>query len=205
MFRTVTACASSFPARSWLKILECRIDKRRYWLKIKMVMFPSAPRILSINRLIIIFLALFIAGCATAPGISLNNRQRLFKLERGMSKKEALRVMGKSTQRASDGLDGKLINNPYISETLQGKDRVFDVIYYLTADRDIDSNTPIRKADLTPLFFDNDKLIGWGTDFLDTMAGQYGITLPVEKVEQAERKKKKRFLGGVGLGGVGSD
>ena len=151
-----------------------------------------------------LLITVIFSGCATTPGIALVNRQHLLRLSRGMDKNEALRIMGKSTVTVHDGLDGKVINNPYISETLQGKDRIYDVIYYLTSDRDLDSNTPVTKGDLTPLFFDDGKLVGWGTDFLEAMAEPKGITLPVEKVErQPAKKKKKQFLGGVGLGGVG--
>ena len=151
------------------------------------------------------FFALAFLGCATVPGIALVNRQHLLKLSMGMDKKEALRIMGKKTVSVSDGLDGKVINNPYISEILKWKDRTFEVIYYLTSDRDIDTNTAITKDDLTPLVFDDGKLVGWGKDFLGTIAENHVITLPVEKVEKQSsgKKKKKQFLGGIGLGGVG--
>lgn len=49
---------------------------------------------------------------------------------------------------------------PYRSEILQGKNKTFEVVYYVT-DVKKDDNA-IIDDELTPFVFDNGKLIGWG-------------------------------------------
>ena len=114
---------------------------------------------------------------ATAP-----NRDNLLKLSIGMTKEEAINIMGtKSTIAYSMvGIYGNIpraveITNPYRSEILQGKDKTFEVIYYVTDDKNNDG--AITDDELTPLIFDNGKLIGWGWSFLKDNVEKYEIRI----------------------------
>lgn len=138
--------------------------------------------------LYLLILTVLISGCATmtlsqavAP-----NRENLLKLSIGMSKEEALRVMGTTSFSAGTGLfairaaDEKtvpstIINNPYRVEILQGKDKIFEVLYYVTDDKM--GNNIVTDDGLTPLVFDNGKLIGWGRSFLQDNAQKYEIRI----------------------------
>ena len=145
------------------------------------------------RKLIYLFVgAIFITGCSSVSGLSTVNREHLLRLSQGMTKKEALRIMGRGTMRVFDGpMISKTINNPYISEIIQGKDKTFEVIYYVTSDRDIDSNTPITDEDLTPLVFDHDQLIGWGKNFLKDIEQKNEIKPSVVGEEDKSKKSKK--------------
>ena len=58
------------------------------------------------------------------------------------------------------------IDNPYRSEILTGKDgKSCQVIYYYTELKQRDDK--ITDDELTPLVFEDGKLIGWGYPFLD--------------------------------------
>ncbi len=125
-------------------------------------------------RIILVFLCLALFGCATVTlqDVMAVNRGGLLKLSVGMTKGEVLSVMGTETNVAKVVLyqfgswaetpvENVTINNPYKSETLKGKDdKVFEILYYLTDVRKSDNN--ISDDELTPLVFDNGKLIGWG-------------------------------------------
>ena len=66
------------------------------------------------------------------------------------------------------------ITNPYRSEILKGKnDKLFEVIYYVTDVKNDDN--AITDDELTPLIFDNGKLIGWGWSFLEDNIKPLGI------------------------------
>jgi len=134
----------------------------------------------------ILFLLMFVGlfGCATVDNISnlrLQNRQRLMQLEVGMTKKEVMEVMGEGTaenkvwQGAFYGGWATVdqANNPYRSETLQGKDKVFLVWYYYTDVKNRDG--AVTDDELTPVVFDKGKVIGWGWGFLEKNVQKYEI------------------------------
>lgn len=111
------------------------------------------------------------------------NRTNLLKLFLGISKDEAISIMGTKPMGANyTELSGKrkitrgiTITNPYRSEVLQGKDKTLEVIYYVTDDKNNDG--AISDDELTPLVFDNGKLIGWGWSFLQDNVQKYEIRL----------------------------
>lgn len=152
------------------------------------------------RNIIIILLSLCLSGCiplliggGVGAGLALSkhsvsqvtsiNRQHLLKLSIGMNKEEAIRIMGDKPMGANYTeisshrkiTRGITITNPYRSETLQGKDKTFEVLYYVTDDKA--SNGVITDDDLTPLVFDNGKLIGWGQSFLQDNIQKYEIRL----------------------------
>lgn len=121
-------------------------------------------------------LVVLINGCATMPISQATsiNRVNLLKLSVGMTKEGAINTMGTKTLPAYAYSDkgailgiytNVTINNPYRSELVQGKNnREFEIIYYVTDVKG--DNAAISDDDLTPLVFDNGKLIGWGWSFL---------------------------------------
>lgn len=128
------------------------------------------------KTIILLISVLFLSGCATLPELRVRNRENLVKLSIGMTKEEVLRIMGTRTTKAYQGWDGgfvDIINNPYRSETLQGKDKTFEVLYYYTDIKKADS--AITDDELTPLVFEESKLVGWGWGFLQDNIQKYEI------------------------------
>ncbi|MDD5064355.1 MAG: DUF3192 domain-containing protein [Phycisphaerae bacterium] len=118
---------------------------------------------------VVSILFVLIAGCTSSlDRVRTANRRNLQKLSVGMAKEQALAIMG---NESGGGRFGEpTVNSPYKSEILPGKDKTFEVLYYYT---DIESTVytanpaTIMDSELTPLIFDNGKLIGWGADFLE--------------------------------------
>ena len=123
------------------------------------------------KQIALLALCLLITGCtASLDRVRKNNRKRLLKLSAGMTKSQALKVMGRSGGGGS--LGEPTVKSPYKSETLQSNGRNFELLYYYT---DINSRIhisnpgTIRDEDLTPLIFENDILIGWGKTFVKAL------------------------------------
>jgi len=102
------------------------------------------------------------------------NRSGILKLSIGMTKGEALSIMGIDERRLFGGIGyTQRISNPYKSEILQGDKKTFEVLYYYTDLKKQDG--AITNDELTPLIFDEDKLIGWGWSFLNENINRYEI------------------------------
>ena len=141
------------------------------------------------RKILALLLCLGLSGCATVTlqDITSVNRQNLLRLSIGMTKNEALNIMGTETKAAKVALyqfgnwaetpvENVQINNPYRSEILKDKNgKNFEVIYYMTDIRKTDTNT--IEDELTPLVFDNGKLIGWGWGFLNENIQKYEIRM----------------------------
>ena len=135
------------------------------------------------KKFLIVLMCLGMVGCAytTMSKATAPNRKNLLKLSIGISKEEAINIMGIETFvtgrqgviRGVDDLPPVTINNPYRSEILQGKSKTLEVVYYVT-DVKKDDNA-ITDDELTPLVFDNGKLIGWGWAFLEENIKKYEI------------------------------
>jgi hypothetical protein len=123
---------------------------------------------------LIFWAAVFLAGCAslTISDVTSRNRENLVKLYVGQSRSSALAIMGscpvtldcpdasgKRTQQVA-------IANPYRTETVQSADRKFEVAYYAI---DISKDCLVSEDGLMPLVFENDKLMGWGKEFLQSI------------------------------------
>ncbi len=142
------------------------------------------------KKLICLFvMAILVSGCASLGHLDklrTENRQNILKLKIGITKQEALEIMGNGSATDSYANYEKVTaSNPYKSEILQGKDKTFEVIYYLTDSKHqkvVDlygwsQAAPITEDELTPLIFDNGKLIGWGWSFLQDNISKYEIRL----------------------------
>lgn len=115
-------------------------------------------------------LFMLIAGCTSSlDRVRTANRLNLLKLSVGMTKEQVLAIMG---HKSGGGKNGEpTANSPYKSEILQGKDKTFEVLYYYTDIKSaiyIANPATITDDELTPLVFDNGRLLGWGTSFLDS-------------------------------------
>jgi hypothetical protein len=123
----------------------------------------------------VVALTFLLAGCAaTLHKAIAPNRESLKKLNIGMTKDEVLGVMGTKAfvsggfvQILGFGQEPEktlVINNPYRSEILALNDKKLEVIYYVTDVKKDDG--AISDDELTPLVFEDGKLIGWGQVFL---------------------------------------
>jgi hypothetical protein len=127
-------------------------------------------------------LFVLIAGCTSSlDRVRAANRRNLLKLSVGMTKEQTLAIMG---NKSGGGRFGEpTVNSPYKSEILlvraepavarQGKDKTFEVLYYYTDIKSViyTANPPtITDNELTPLVFENGKLIGWGASFLNSIS-----------------------------------
>lgn len=115
-------------------------------------------------------LFVLVAGCTSSlDRVRTANRRNLLKLSVGMTKEQALAIMG---NKSGGGRFGEpTVNSPYKSEILQGKEKTFEVLYYYTDIKSViytANPATITDDELTPLVFDNGKLIGWGASFLDS-------------------------------------
>ena len=115
-----------------------------------------------------ITLAITLTGCVSSlERTRTQNRENLLKLSVGMTKQQALEIMG--TKTAGGRFGETRVNNPYKNEIIQPAATQYEVLYYYTdLDSAIYSANPsfITDKDLTPLLFDDGKLIGWGKEFL---------------------------------------
>lgn len=115
----------------------------------------------------IAFMLLFLAGCSnlyldTSDLLRTQNAENIKKLTTGMRKDAVSALMGTEPSKSLF----MWIDNPYRSETLTGKDgKTYEVLYYYTDLKQRDDK--ITDDELTPLVFENQKLIGWGYPFLD--------------------------------------
>lgn len=111
--------------------------------------------------------AILLSGCSSLylePGelLRTQNAANINKLSAGMNQATVMELMG---QDPAKGLF-YWIDNPYRSETLTGRDgKSYEVLYYYTDLKQRDDK--ITDDELTPLVFENSKLIGWGYPFLD--------------------------------------
>lgn len=123
-------------------------------------------------------LFVLVAGCTSSlDRVRTANRRNLLKLSVGMTKKQALAIMG---NKSGGGRFGEpTVNSPYKSEILQGEEKTFEVLYYYTDIKSaIYAANPavVTDDELTPLVFDDGKLIGWGASFLDSNIKKYKIS-----------------------------
>jgi len=119
------------------------------------------------NCKIIISLVLLLSGCSnfyldTSDLLRTQNTENLKKLTVGLRLEVAKELMGTEPSKSLF----KWIDNPYRIETLKGKDgKNYEVLYYYTELKQRDDK--ITDDELTPLVFQDGKLIGWGYAYLD--------------------------------------
>lgn len=139
------------------------------------------------RKILILLLCLGLVGCASVGNLDrlrTENRKNIVKLSIGMTKQEVLNIMKdvSATEVYFRNLTGSnqiTVNNPYKSEILEGKNKTFEVIYYYTdvkhSQKYVGKISTIQDDELTPLVFDEGKLIGWGQSFLQDNVQKYEI------------------------------
>jgi hypothetical protein len=118
--------------------------------------------------LLVISGLLLAGGCARLSRLRYENNKNISKLSIGMSKDEAIAIMGNKT--AGGRLGEPKVGNPYKSAILQGENKTLEVLYYYTELKQAFYFRPVSRIsddELTPLVFDDGKLIGWGREFLE--------------------------------------
>ena len=80
-----------------------------------------------------------------------------------MSKQQVLDIMGDK----SVAQDQILITNPYRTDMKRRNDKTYEIIYYYTQKNQVSPPFAfrVRENDLTPLYFLDGKLVGWGLSF----------------------------------------
>lgn len=127
---------------------------------------------------------LFLMGCTqlfyTPQDLMSNNRAHLSSLHVGMTKDEATIIMGTEGKSMclTPGplficMGSELINNPYRTTGFKMDDKAYDVLYYWTDVKNLDG--AITDDELTPLIFENGKLIGWGRELVDSTLKKYEL------------------------------
>ncbi len=128
------------------------------------------------KNFLVLLLLLVLVGCASMDNLvklRYENRKKLMEIKIGMTKEQAMAIMGTKSLKDDAASYQRTADNPYRSETLQGKDKTLEAVFYYTHIRRLDA--AITDDELTPLVFDNGKLIGWGWGFLNNQIKKYGI------------------------------
>ena len=128
--------------------------------------------------LILPVLALLFSGCATLTVSKMvaSNRENLARLSPGMNKAKTLAIMGTRSgvyncdATGAKPYSGTILSNPYRTEMVQVAGRMLEVIYYMTDSKK--ENCAVVDDELTPLVFENGKLIGWGKIFMSDVIPQ---------------------------------
>jgi hypothetical protein len=112
-----------------------------------------------------LLIVILVVGCAASDEyVRTKNRENLLRLSVGMKKLEVLQIMGTQTFDT--------INNPYKVETPRGKEgQLYEVFFYHTEMKNNDEL--VTDAELTPIVFFENQLIGWGWAFLSDIVPNY--------------------------------
>ena len=121
--------------------------------------------------LVLSLLLFFSCGIATRNFRDLN-RRNILKLSIGMEKTDVLRVMG--NRQVKDSQLGT-VTNPYKSEIFKAQEKVFEIWYYYT-DRTV-ADGMISEGELTPVIFEDERLVGWGEGFFQDLVKKYEIKI----------------------------
>jgi hypothetical protein len=104
-----------------------------------------------------------VSGCMSPADLRKQNTDNIMTLSVGMSKQQVLEIMGDKSVSKNQ----TLITNPYRTETKRQNDKTYEILYYYTHKN---RWAPpfffdVKESDLTPLFFLDGKLEGWGASF----------------------------------------
>jgi hypothetical protein len=125
----------------------------------------------SIKTIITLTLFSLFTSCMSTNTIRSKNRENIVKLSLGITKEEALTIMGTQTLTADDGTK---INNPWRTEIMKGGDgNLYEILFYYTDVKD--SDVAVTDNELTPIVISENKVIGWGWLFLNENVKKYQI------------------------------
>lgn len=141
----------------------------------------------SLSLLGAIFIVLFVACSGSmqekTEAFRNTNRRNLTKLRIGMELDTVLAIMGNNSYVLKGEWRGLLygghekmeVSNPHRVETFTGGDKTLIVYFYWTDLKSADG--AITDDELTPLVFDDNKLLGWGWLFWGDTAQKLEIRL----------------------------
>jgi len=103
------------------------------------------------------------------------NRTALNNLSSGLSIDEVKNLFGFGEVKTSDK---GIITNPYRTGTIKDKSgNEFTILFYYTDNKGKNIKNVINDQDLTPLVFQDDKLIGWGWTFIEDDLNKFELRL----------------------------
>ena len=124
-------------------------------------------------------LLLFGSGCATVSlsKVAVANQNKLEGLMEGMNKEEALKTMGSGQVRSGLYDFYAVVKNPYKTEVLKGSHKTIEVVYYFTnwSSGGVWEKRPITDNELTPLIFEDGKLIAYDWNSLREITYKYEL------------------------------
>ena len=104
----------------------------------------------------------------------------LHSIHNGMSPQEVKAVLNDKVVTGYDLVNSKkqiftpiTLKNPYREETLKSGDKTYEVAYYFTSIKKQDGM--ITDDELTPLVFENSRLIGQGWTFLNALKKEQNL------------------------------
>ena len=113
---------------------------------------------------ILLISIIFIAGCAGSPiqtqSEAKKNRKAMISLSPGVTKNEVLEMMGQ----------------PRKTEFYTSEGDSIELWFYLTEGTTI-HNKRIIETNFTPLVFEDERLIGWGSRYLDEHIKKYELRI----------------------------
>ena len=121
----------------------------------------------------IVFYLMILSGCTTTSA-TVREMVNLHSIHNGMSPQEVKTLLGDKVVTGYDLVNPKkqvftpiTLKNPYREETLKNGEKTYEVAYYFTSIKKQDGM--ITDDELTPLVFENSRLIGQGWMFLDAL------------------------------------
>ena len=132
------------------------------------------------RKIIIAFVLLvFSSGCATVSltKFAADNQKKVSGLEVGMNKDEVLKIAGTAQVRSGPYDFYTTVKNPYLTEILKGPAKTVEVVYYFTqwSSSGVWEKRQITKNELTPLIFEDNRLVAKDWDALREMTYEYQL------------------------------
>ena len=133
------------------------------------------------RKFLLLLVAFLLSGCTAieVPALS-DDRGALTSINRvqiGMTESDVRTIMGdrlkigyQETQPDSGIIENISIPSPYKTEDLKIKGKVYRILYYYT--KVMKSDGLIADDELTPLIFQNNKLVGKGEDSIANLRRQ---------------------------------
>lgn len=133
-------------------------------------------------------MVLFFSGCTAlfyaerGGDLRASNRSHLGQLQVGMGRDQVVQMMGTqgATSCRAEGpflscLATEVANNPYRTSGFVADNKMYDVLHYWTDVKQADG--VITDDELTPLLFENGKLVGWGRELVETAVKKHEIRI----------------------------
>lgn len=117
----------------------------------------------------VIFFLILLSGCTVTTSPFVREMVDLRSIHEGMSAEEVKALLRDKVVTGYDLTDPKksstpiVLRNPYREETIKTENKIYEIAYYFTSIKKQDGM--ITNDELTPLVFENNRLIGQGWEF----------------------------------------